>query len=351
MDFVRKKVLIPIIALAVLVFCLFNTVDAYALFSINPTVRTGYTIEVNGKETNAKYVATYGGTAYVPLNQLAYTLGMKYSVAGNTAIFAYEDTVMTVDYTTNKVTVNGLSYDLQFGTVRKTIGGQQYIFLNINDIQNIFGIIVKYDADAQKIELNTGFGVLDISYGLNVNAASEQIAKKQLLDYANKIANKTGCVISENNAKAYGSLDSLFQSLNTPISQKEYSSGIEISGVSSSTASKEDIQHFRNLKFLCGLSKLAVQPEYFGCYELSNGKSTMQVVGAFYTIDGLNISNDDLGVAAVATVEDMFGVSLNDKKAQELKSVISANASSARKVQHYIIAVIQNNAIKVVDVF
>ena len=40
----KRKILVPIAVLASVFFCIFSTVDAYALFSINPTVRTGYTV-------------------------------------------------------------------------------------------------------------------------------------------------------------------------------------------------------------------------------------------------------------------------------------------------------------------
>lgn len=347
----KRKILVPIAVLASVFFCIFSTVDAYALFSINPTVRTGYTVNVDGETSDVKYIATYGGTAYVPLNYLAHDLGMKYSMTGNVAAFSYEDTLMIVDYGNNSVTVDGAAYNLQFGTVRKTIGGQQYLFFNVKDIQNVFGIIASYDEEMEEIKLNTGFGVLDLSYDLGINAVSETVAKQKLMDYAKNISNQTGCVLSENNAKAYGSLSSLFNSLNTPISKKEYVSGISISNVNTETTSVEDIRHLMNLKLLVGLSKLTVVPEYFGCYELTNSQTSMQVVGAFYSVDGIEISNTDLGVSAVATIEDVFGSTLSPDAAKEIQSTIAASASSARSIQHYIIAVIQGGKIKVVDVF
>ena len=262
------------------------------------------------------------------MNYLAHDLGMKYSMTGNVAAFSYEDTLMIVDYGNNSVTVDGAAYNLQFGTVRKTIGGQQYLFFNVKDIQNVFGIIASYDEEMEEIKLNTGFGVLDLSYDLGINAVSETVAKQKLMDYAKTISNQTGCVLSENNV-----------------------SGISISNVNTETTSVEDIRHLMNLKLLVGLSKLTVVPEYFGCYELTNSQTSMQVVGAFYSVDGIEISNTDLGVSAVATIEDVFGSTLSPDAAKEIQSTIAASASSARSIQHYIIAVIQGGKIKVVDVF
>ena len=334
MELISKKRIIPILSLFIILSALLFRVDVYAVFSVNPTVRTGYTVYVNGNKTQAQYIATYSGTAYVPLNQIAYDLRMNYTMKNNTAIFSYQDRVMTVDYEKNNVSVNGVNHKLQFGTVKKTINGQTYLFFNVNDIQNIFGIVTIY-----------------VSYDIGVNSMAVNDAKQKLFTYANNIATKIGGVIIEKNEMAYNSLNNLFESINAPISQKEFVSGIEVKGISTNTASKEVIQHFLNLKFLVGLSKLSVKPEYFGCYELSDGKNTMQIIGAFYNIDGLQISNADLGVSAVATIEDTLSTHLDDKAAKEVSDRISVSASSARSVQHFIIATVQNGEIKVIEVF
>lgn len=351
MELISKKRIIPILSLFIILSALLFRVDVYAVFSVNPTVRTGYTVYVNGNKTQAQYIATYSGTAYVPLNQIAYDLRMNYTMKNNTAIFSYQDRVMTVDYEKNNVSVNGVNHKLQFGTVKKTINGQTYLFFNVNDIQNIFGIVTRYKEQSKEIFLDSGFGILDVSYDIGVNSMAVNDAKQKLFTYANNIATKIGGVIIEKNEMAYNSLNNLFESINAPISQKEFVSGIEVKGISTNTASKEVIQHFLNLKFLVGLSKLSVKPEYFGCYELSDGKNTMQIIGAFYNIDGLQISNADLGVSAVATIEDTLSTHLDDKAAKEVSDRISVSASSARSVQHFIIATVQNGEIKVIEVF
>lgn len=348
---ILKKKCVGMIVLVLLFGAFLFNVDVYAVFSINPTIRSGYTVYVNKAESNAQYIATYCGVPYVPLNQIAYDLGMSYSLDGNIAVFTYQNIEMKVDYERNTVFVNGNERKLQFGTVRKQIDNQQYLFFNVKDLQNIFGIIATYKEESKEVFLNTGFGVLGVNYNTGLNDELVTQAQQRLFSYANNIAIKTGCIISEQNGKAYNSLNNLFASINAPISPQEYSSGIRISGITTDTAKKETIQHMLNLKFFAGLSKLSVIPEYFGGYELSNGKDTMLIVGAFYKIEGLNISNSDLAVTAIATVEDTMGIHLNDTAAKELSERISVNASSARSVQHYIIAVVQSGSIKVIEVF
>jgi len=351
----KRRVLAVVLLIIAAAFLIFEYLpQSQAVFDVNLTVRNG-AVYVNGTKTDIERTATFSGSPYVPLNLVAPKIGMIYEKNSNESVvsFKYKGNTLTLDFNKKAVTLNGQSYTLLYGTSKKTILNKTHIFVGNQDIQNIFGIIMEYDKETFTTKINTGFGVVSVDYTQDGGYQSESVmanGKTKLLTYANNIAAKTKCSINVVDQTAVSSLvDSVFQSINAPITTTELEKGVRINGISYKNSNTSDMAYIMNIRFLASLANVTVSPEYVKVYEITNQSTDVYVVGVFFAFEGLDISNDDLVTAAAATIEDTANATLSQSEYNKIAAKVKSVADSLRKDNKMLVFVINRGEIGAID--
>lgn len=349
-----KSLVIGIICLSLLIVGA-TSVNVSAIFGINPTVRNG-SVTVNDSATPVKYIATYNGNPYYPLNLAAGSLYIQYAYDTNNQIatFSKSGTVMKIDFKKTAVTVNNAPYTLLLGVSKKVISGQTYIFLSAKDIQDVFGVLYNFNEEEMKIELSTGFGILDVLYsaegGFNPAAEINQ-GKTKSLNYANTIASKLKGTIEKvsMSQKNTAPVDALFGSINGPMTKEEFTKGIKITGLTSKNAKADVSAYLKELRFLSSLANVTIVPEYLEVYTVKNTSQEVYVVSALLCPEGIEQDNQSLSVATIASVEDTFSKAVSTKTSNELSIKTSKIADKVRKDNALYVFVIKDGNIGAIE--
>lgn len=350
----KYKILAALLITALVCVCIIQIPITQAVFDVNLTVRNG-TVYVNNLKTNISKIATFTGSPYVPLNLVGPYFGMVYEKNNDESVvsFSYEGNKLEIDFVNKKTKVNGKDYTLLYGVSKKTISNKTYIFLGNYDIQNIFGIITSYDKDTLTTKIDTGFGVIDVDYSQDGGYQTESNmakAKVKLLTYANSIAaNLKGSITVIDKTEVSNIVDSVFKSINAPITENEYKNGIKISGLSYNNTSQTNLTYIKNIKFLASLGNITTTPEYVKVYEINSQNNNLYVVGTFFAFEGLDISDEDIITAVVASIEDSLNQTLSQKSYKDVAAKVKTIASTLRKDSKMLVLVINNRTIGAVE--
>lgn len=352
----KKRILISmLIVLSLICICFVKIPNLQAVFDVNLTVRNGE-VYVNGeKANNVQKTATFSGAPYVPLNLVAEKIGMKYEKNSDESVvsFSYNGNTLTLDFNKKTALLNGKTYTLLYGTSKKSIVNKAHIFVGNQDIQNIFGIIMDYDESSFIIKINTGFGVVSVDYSQQGGYQSESNmanAKTKLLSYTNNIAASTKSSISIVDKTYVDSLiNEVFQSINSPMNSTEFKEGIKVKGLTYKNTKSEDLTYIMNIRFLSSLANITVSPEYVKVYKVANYTSELYVVGMFFAYEGLDISNDDLITAVVATIEDTTKGTLTASNYSKIATKVNTIADSLRNDSKMLVIVINKGGIGAVE--
>lgn len=351
----KIKIIVAALVFILVLFIGFNYLPlSQAVFDVNLTVRNGG-VYVNGSKTNIERTATFSGAPYVPLNLVAPEIDMVYEKNSNESVvsFLYRGNKLTLDFNKKAAYLNGNPYTLLYGVSKKNILNKTHIFVGNYDIQNIFGLIMEYDEKSFTTKINTGFGVIAVDYSQQGGYQSESVmanGKTKLLTYANNIAASTKSSISIVDQTYVSSLiDEVFQSINTPISLSELENGIRIKGLSYKNANTTDLAYIMNIKFLAALANVTVTPEYVKVYKITNHAGEVYVAGVFFAFEGLDISNEDLVTAAVASIEDTVNRTLPPTEYNKISSKVKSIADSLRRDNKMLVFVISKGEIGAID--
>ena len=348
-----KKLLTILILVSLICGLLAYLPSSQAIFSINPTVRNG-SIYINDKKHPAAKIATFGGAAYIPLNLIAERIGIDYQANQDetTVSFTYQSNTLTLDFNTKSALLNGEKYELLHGTSRVTDATDKvYIFVGNQDIQNIFGIITQYDSSTYTVKINTGFGVVAVDYSQQGGYQSESNmanAKARLHTYANNIATKNKAYMTTIDKSAVSSVtEGIIRAINAPITKSELNNGIKIKGLASyDNISSKDLDSLMQIRFMSSLANIPVSSEYVRAYEISNYYGTAYVVGFFFTYEGLDMSDDSLVTAVIASLEDTLKATTPTEVQKSIATKVKTIVKELRTNNKIFVCYIQNNQIK-----
>lgn len=351
----KIKIFSILLIIAILSVCFVYIPHSQAIFDVNLTVRNGG-VYVNDAKTNIEKTATFSGAPYIPLNLAAPYFGMVYEKNSNESVvsFSYRGNKLELDFNKKTTTLNGKPYTLLYGISKKSIVSKTHIFIGNQDIQNIFGIIMNYDESKFTTKLNTGFGVVSVDYSQEGGYQTESnmaSAKTKLLAYANSLAasSKSSMKIADKTG-VDNLVDSVFNSINSPITMSEFDNGMQIAGMSYKNANQTNLTYLKNIKFLAALANITVSPEYVGVYNVTSQSTDLYVVGVFLAYEGLDISDDDLVTAAVATIEDTTQRTLSETTYKNIATKVKTVANTLRIDNRMLVLVINKGAIGAVDI-
>jgi len=351
----KIKIAILVLVVTLITFIGFEYLPhSQAVFDVNLTVKNGE-IYVNNEKTDIERIATFCGSPYVPLNLIASKIGMAYEENENGTVvsFLYKENRLTLDFNKKTVLLNDAPYTLLYGVSKKNISDKTYIFLGNYDIQNIYGIIMEYDEKSFTTKINTGFGVIAVDYSQQGGYQSESVmasGRTKLLTYANNIAANIKGSITIVDQTSIGTLvNDVFKSINTPISLSELKTGIRIKNLTYKNANSKNLAYIMDIRFLAALANVTVSPEYVRAYKITNHVNDIYVVGMFFTFEGLDISNEDLVVASVASIEDIANSVLPPTEYDKIASKINTIADTLREDAKMLIFVINKGIIEAID--
>ena len=345
-----KKILTFLIISCLICACFAYIPSAQAVFNINPTVRNG-SIYVNGSQQSAKKIATFCGAPYVPLNIVSSQAGITYDKNSDESIisFSYKGNTLKLNFNTKETFLNEKKYDLLHGVSKMDISGETHIFIGSQDIQNIFGIIIRYDENTRTINIDTGFGVIAVDYSQERGYQEERIMadrKTILHSYTSNIASKVkGSMTLTDKTYVESQTEGIIESINSPITIPELKNGIKIRGLSYKNTSAADLEHIMEIRFIASLANITVSSEYVRVYEVNSHKSKICVVGMLFTYEGLEISDDDLVTATIASIEDTLNAGINKATYDSVSLKVKTITNNLRRDSKMLICVIQNGEI------